>query len=321
MSQAPWQSALARWGNDWPLPEGWIPLAPEGAVDTRPIARGVAGLAFVFWRDGEGVPRAALNQCPHMGVRLETGAVDPSGRLRCPLHGWAFGPDGRCREAPGHAQAPDRGLQAFPTETAHGWIFGHLGSMPTHSLPRFPEPGLLATAPLSFQAEVPWFLITANGFDVPHFEHVHGRRARRPAEISTPHPDALVVEHEFDLVGHGLHDRILRLMDGGPVRMCYAVWGGHAVLAEMRFRRLTSRLLIFSLPDGPGRSIVQMWPIGTSRLDRPLRRWMTRAFFQHEFREIRGARLHANSLTPVDQGQETYLNWLATRLLARNRVE
>ncbi len=321
MSPAPWLMALERWGSEWPLTRGWIPLAPERLIGHRPIARTSAGFSFVIWRDGSSGIRAALNQCPHMGVRLETGAVDASGRLRCPLHGWAFGSNGRCMEAPGHIQVPDRGLHVFPTETAYGWVFGHIGPEPSHPLPRFPEARLHSAKPILLQAELPWYLLTANGFDVPHFEHVHGRRHRRPPEVSTPHPDALEVDHEFDIVGRSFPDRLLRWIDGGPVRMRYTVWGGHAVLAEMRFQRITSQLAIFILPDGPCRTLVQMWPLSTSRLDRPLRWWMTREFFEHEIREIRGATLHPASLTPVDQGQETYLSWLATRLLAENRLE
>lgn len=303
------------------MTEGWIPLAPEKLIGHQPVARESAGLSFVLWRDGSGEIRAALNQCPHMGVRLESGAVDASGRLRCPLHGWAFGSDGRCMEAPGHTQVPDRGLRGFPTEKAYGWVFGHLGPAPVHPFPRFSDPELYVAEPILLQAELPWYLLAANGFDVPHFEHVHGRRPRCPSTISTPHPDAIEVEHEFDIVGRSLPDCLLRWVDGGPVRMTYTVWSGHAVLAEMRFRRFTSRLAIFILPDRPDRTLIQIWPLSASRLDQPLRRWMTREFFAREIQKIRGGLLHRESLTLVDQGQSTYLSWVAERLLAQNRVE
>jgi hypothetical protein len=180
---------------------------------------------------------------------------------------------------------------------------------------------LVAGTQLTFQAEVPWHLISANGFDGPHFEHVHGRRPLRPSTHSAPHSDAFVVEHDLDIVGQGWADRFLRWVDGGPIRMRYEVWGGHSVLAEMRFRRMTSRLVIYILPDGPGRSLVRMWPLSHSRLDLPLRCWLTRSFFEHEFREIRGAKLHPASLTPADHGQEAFLDWLASRLQDQNRIE
>jgi phenylpropionate dioxygenase-like ring-hydroxylating dioxygenase large terminal subunit len=84
---------------------GWFPLADSEAVGVAPVEAEAGGVRWVAYRPAPGAPVAVVEaRCPHRLVRLTHGAVD-GGRLRCPYHGWEFGPDGACAVIP--SNGPD----------------------------------------------------------------------------------------------------------------------------------------------------------------------------------------------------------------------
>lgn len=118
---------MTRLGNDHPsLPAQWHPIArvPEGdAVATGELF----GRRYVVTNIG-GAISVAPDSCPHRGARLSHGEI-VDGCLRCPYHGWRFGPTGECVAIPaiGDSPVPSRaGLSTVPSEVALGlvWIRG-----------------------------------------------------------------------------------------------------------------------------------------------------------------------------------------------------
>jgi hypothetical protein len=77
---------------------GWYVVGASRAIDQRPRCVELCGLSLVVWRDGD-QRFAAPNECPHMGAPLEQGRVH-DGRLICPWHGLALGPQGHGRWKP-----------------------------------------------------------------------------------------------------------------------------------------------------------------------------------------------------------------------------
>lgn len=96
---------------------GWWPVAASADLGAAPVAVDVAGEAYVAFRPEPGAPAAVLPlRCPHRLVRLDHGTVT-GGRLRCPYHGWEFGPDGDCAVVPSagpDAAPPPRASLAAP---------------------------------------------------------------------------------------------------------------------------------------------------------------------------------------------------------------
>lgn len=103
-----------------PLPaslgRSWQMAALSRELGRRPLARTVADTPLALFRTAGGVA-ALVDRCPHRNYPLSEGQVDGDA-LRCPYHGWRFGPDGACREVPGCALATgdDRRLAATPVE-------------------------------------------------------------------------------------------------------------------------------------------------------------------------------------------------------------
>jgi 5,5'-dehydrodivanillate O-demethylase oxygenase subunit len=79
-------------------------------------------------------------QCAHRLASLYHGRVDAEG-IRCPYHGWKFGPSGRCLEQPAEPEGStykERITQkAYPVRKLGGLLFAYLGPLPVPLLPRW----------------------------------------------------------------------------------------------------------------------------------------------------------------------------------------
>ncbi len=119
----------------------WLPvslsdqLAPGRA---KPLQ--IMSEAFTLYRGQDGVAQVIAPYCPHRGTQLSTGWVEGHA-LRCFYHGWKFGPDGRCIEAPAEREgfASNISIKSYPTREYLGLVFAFLGEGDAPDFPRYSD--------------------------------------------------------------------------------------------------------------------------------------------------------------------------------------
>lgn len=95
--------------GDFAFPRGWFMVAGADEVADRPVPVRYFGEDMVLYRGESGTAHLVSAYCPHMGAHLARNATSYIIRdgqqiegesIRCPFHGWQFGPDGRCTAIP-----------------------------------------------------------------------------------------------------------------------------------------------------------------------------------------------------------------------------
>jgi phenylpropionate dioxygenase-like ring-hydroxylating dioxygenase large terminal subunit len=161
------------------LRRAWHPLCRSSEVATSPGRFDLMGERYVAYRLGDGTVRVFLDRCPHRFAPLSLGSCEGD-TLRCGYHGWAFGPDGGCREIPAlgpDAVVPARAHLSAPSGVveSHGMVFV------APETPLTPRPRVEAAYVSSFQkGDLPVFetrasagLLADNFLDMAHFPFVH----------------------------------------------------------------------------------------------------------------------------------------------------
>jgi phenylpropionate dioxygenase-like ring-hydroxylating dioxygenase large terminal subunit len=195
---------------------------------------------LVLYRDLEGRAHVVADRCPHLGSDLALAQVTPHG-LRCGFHGWCWGSDGQCVEAPGNPSLPHRRLRHYTTLERWGFIWVWLGDRPLFDFPDVARhlPRRVALAPQQVQAHPD--VIFSNGFDLAHFGPSHGIEARTTALDVTP----WTIDHR--IVGRLSHRASLRCvgLGGTDLDFSFAQYGGGIV--HVHIRRPIEFLILFTL--------------------------------------------------------------------------
>jgi phenylpropionate dioxygenase-like ring-hydroxylating dioxygenase large terminal subunit len=103
-------------------PERWFAIArteelgPLGVLAKRAFDRNIA-----VWRDAEGEAHVVDATCPHVGANLGHGTVRDGG-LACPIHGWRWGPDGKCMPFQPGGRAPDAPTRVYRAREEAGEV-------------------------------------------------------------------------------------------------------------------------------------------------------------------------------------------------------
>lgn len=164
------------------FPAGWMPLLPEEAVGTDPIAIDVAGRSLVVFRAGSGAISVADAFCPHLGAHLALGRVCGES-LECRFHGWRFATDGTVAEVPYGRRSAAR-LAVYPSDRFYGMVCAYVGhgeptAEPPYRLGRVTEidDGRFTFRGAYDAGEVRMHLgeFAENSADLQHFEHLHDR--------------------------------------------------------------------------------------------------------------------------------------------------
>ncbi|WP_331748498.1 Rieske 2Fe-2S domain-containing protein [Streptomyces chartreusis] len=151
------------------------------AGQAQPIT--VMGERFTLYRGTGG--RAVVTQpgCPHRQTMLSVGNVEGDS-LRCMFHGWKFGPDGQCQEAPGQSPrlVERTRLTSYPTHEEFGVIFAYFGE---GEPPRFPDiPGFsrrygkdmmsaLVRDCGTYRRTCNYYINVENALDLAHVAYTH----------------------------------------------------------------------------------------------------------------------------------------------------
>ena len=93
------------------FPRGWFVVAESSELDNGPLAVRFFSQDFALYRGESGKPVMLDAYCRHMGTHLTASksahivATDQQiegDSIRCPYHGWRYGPDGRVNDIPYH---------------------------------------------------------------------------------------------------------------------------------------------------------------------------------------------------------------------------
>jgi len=168
-----------------PVPFGWFFVSYTDELSAGQVkAVHYFGREWVLFRTQEGVACMMDAYCPHLGAHLGHGGQVEGELLRCPFHGWAFAPDGRCSDVPYAKRIPPRvdavnAVPALPVVEHNQviWAWYHpLGEKPSFEVDSHVEVGdpeweALARYQWRFRSNPQE--IAENGVDPAHFRYVH----------------------------------------------------------------------------------------------------------------------------------------------------
>jgi 3-ketosteroid 9alpha-monooxygenase subunit A len=179
--------------GEFTFPRGWFVVADASEITDRPHNVRYFGQDLVLFRGASGRVVMLDAYCPHMGTHfgksrtswtVASGQLTEGDDIRCPFHGWRFGPDGRCNQIPYFdGPIPDAArVRSWTVAERYGIVFcwhDPEGQAPDIELPPYPEwddpswarweglnpVGDMATHPIE---------IVDNTSDVAHLEALHG---------------------------------------------------------------------------------------------------------------------------------------------------
>jgi len=166
-----------------PFPNGWFKVAYSHELEAGEVKRvHWLGRELVVFRGEDGAAHVLDAYCPHLGAHLGVGGRVEGDSLRCPFHAWRFdGATGRCVEVPYASRIPPKAeVRAWPTLEQNGFVatwFHAEGKPPEWTPDAIPE----VTSPDYHLHQRRRWELTAhlqelyeNGFDVAHFNTLHG---------------------------------------------------------------------------------------------------------------------------------------------------
>ncbi len=250
--------------GDFTFPRGWFMVATAQEVTTTPAAVRYFGEDLVLYRGKSGRVFLIEAYCPHMGTHLAKNTTSyvvidkehvEGDSIRCPYHGWRFGPDGQCNDIPySPAPIPKKAcLKSFPLVERAGCIWAWHdaeGGAPDYELPAFEhhdQPywvnwqidnlGQLASHPQE---------LLDNMVDKSHLPPVHGSM------------DMATFENTFD--GHIVRQYLEaghKTLSGGDPMINDTWYTGPGVLQSVMLGDFPSHMLIAHTPVDDG--VVQVW--------------------------------------------------------------
>jgi 3-ketosteroid 9alpha-monooxygenase subunit A len=251
--------------GEFAYPRGWFMVGASEEAATTPLAVRYFGQDMVLYRGQSGRVFLVEAYCPHMGTHLarntssyvvKDGEHVEGDSIRCPYHGWRFGPDGKCNDIP-YSPAPipkAACLKSWQVIERAGCIWmwhDSEGGAPNYDLPAF--------ANYENPAWVKWKIdqlgelachpqeIVDNMTDKGHLGPVHG---------ST---DMVLFENEFaDHVVRQILSAGHKTLTTGSEAMTNDTWyTGPGILQSTMEGEMPSLILIAHTPVDDG--VVKVW--------------------------------------------------------------
>lgn len=306
------------------LPASWFHFGSSEELNRAPVGVELQRQSFVGYRTRSGRAVVLSGHCSHMGAQLHFGEVKGE-RLRCPLHGWEYGPNGRCERIPAGEAIPNFARQcSYPVEEIGGHVFFFNDKQARFALPFFegltPDQ-ILPAKPFELIAEAPWYFVGANGFDIQHFRMAHDRTLLGTPEVSEVSPFGRRLIAKFAVSGDSVQDKLTRLIAGPTVTMDVTSWCGTMICVKARFPRTTSFGIFNVLPIDANRTLgrVIVW-VKRSRsahgrilfdpLNAAVRRLFIKTFLRSDLPRIAGLRYQPGKLIAADGILADYFAWL-----------
>jgi 5,5'-dehydrodivanillate O-demethylase len=150
-------------------------LKPGWAKPIRIMSEDLA-----VYRSQDGQVYCVDNRCAHRGAKLSTGWVEGS-LIRCPYHGWAYGPDGQCVHQPlepGDRYAKEIRIGGYPTREYLGLVYVYLGPGDPPEFPHYKqwEEAKFVAAQIDVRP-CNWFQNVENFLDEGHIWFTHRNSA------------------------------------------------------------------------------------------------------------------------------------------------
>jgi nitrite reductase/ring-hydroxylating ferredoxin subunit len=229
--------------------QGWYLVGSSAAIKAGRVGLiEIGSRRLVLYRDFNGDAHVVDQRCPHLGGDLSLAHLTPDG-LRCEFHGWCWGRDGACIDAPGNRTLPARRLRHYSSIEQWGFLWAWLGGDPAFDLPEVPphlgRRVVLRPQRVNAHSDV----IFSNGFDLAHFGPAHGIEAATAALDTGP----WTMAHR--VVGRLSRRASLRLvgLGGRELDFSFAQYGGGIV--QVHVARPIEFLIFFTLrPDAKQRS-------------------------------------------------------------------
>ena len=303
------------------LRKHWFVCCEASRLGKGPIGVSVLGLPIVIYRSADGIV-AAEDRCPHRNAPLSRGTVH-EGKLRCPYHGWSFGAEGQCVEAPGMCSTdmPVVRLNRWRVQESDGWIWGARPG--THSDQSFYRSAVAENngyRGFNMSAELDSNLADAieNLLDGTHTPFVHSGLVRSSSAkqsftaIVRRHDDRVEAEYRGEAKQSGLISRLFEqdreVSFGRFVPPC---------TAELEYRsrrRLELLVVVHFTPSAEGK--VQVFVrcyLPHGRLPASWRFAVVRPFFRRVLRQDRKI-LQLQQWNVARFERKAYTNWTADLL-------
>jgi 3-ketosteroid 9alpha-monooxygenase subunit A len=115
------------------FPRGWFIVAEASELDEGPLAARFFGKDFALYRGESGQPVMLDAYCAHMGTHIaasksamivQNGEQVEGDSIRCPYHGWRYGPDGQLDDIPYHdgPLPKSAAINSYPVREVMGCI-------------------------------------------------------------------------------------------------------------------------------------------------------------------------------------------------------
>lgn len=251
--------------GSYTYPRGWFMVATNEEVTAVPQGVRFFGEDLVLYRGASGRAYLVEAYCPHMGTHLAQNTTSyvvkdhqhvEGESIRCPYHGWRFGPDGMCDDIPYSPQKIPKAacIKAYEIVERAGciWLWhDDEDGRPDYDLPdfaRYDDPAWVRwrIEPLGELACHPQEIID-NMADKAHLEPVHGSQ------------DMALFENVFD--GHVCRQILEaghRTLADSEAAMTNDTWyTGPGILQSTMEGAYPSHMLIAHTPVDDG--VVKVW--------------------------------------------------------------
>lgn len=251
--------------GEYAFPRGWFMIGTSEDATTTPKAVRYFGEDMVLYRGETGRVFLVEAYCPHMGTHLANNTTSyvvadrehvEGDNIRCPYHGWRFGPDGHCNQIPYSPSEPPKKarLRSWPvTERAQClWIwYDAEGGEPDYELPAFDK----YDAPhwvnwkidVLGELEIHPIEILDNMADKSHLEPVHGT-------VDMVNFSNSFEDHVVRQLMTGGHKTLVH--EGGAPMVNDTWYTGPGILQSKMHGYLPSHMLIAHTPLDDGKVMV-----------------------------------------------------------------
>jgi nitrite reductase/ring-hydroxylating ferredoxin subunit len=310
------------------VPQAWYYVCGSHELKagaTKPKGFKVASNEFVAYRVSTGEPVVLSGRCCHFGASLATGTIIDD-CVACAFHGWRFGSDGKCRFIPAGDPIPPWARQRrYPVKERYGQVFFYLGEGPQFDLPSFEdvdEQELIGCSPNFFHLKVPWYLGSANGFDMQHFKSGHERQHIAPPHMELVGEDGIRITVELQNVGTSILDRLAALIAGTTITLSVFTIGGNSLAVTSSVKRTKTYGFVNFIPVSEKECfMVNVVMVRRKRgimhrlilnwVNAWIRREFIRRFLACEAPQLNGTDVILDHCQPSDTELRRFLEWLS----------